>query len=165
MKNISLNITCVLLLVIFSSASALAQVQIHRGNNLADYTCIYNVKNNKIYPGFSDERDQCLYVVKDNRIYKGKYINRDKSNCLYTIRHNKVYLGSHVSNANIVYTIEGNKVYKGREVTKANCIYTFDENKVYTGNSEDCFVSVKGEIDLALLVCVLEIDYIDFYEN
>lgn len=143
-----------------------AQVEIHRGDNLAAYTCLYSVNGNKIFPGINDDKETCLYVIEGNRIYKGKYVKGDKSNCVYTIKNNKIYMGNSTSSTNLLYTVEGNQVFKGKECEDYNLLYTFDNQKVFTSAAgNDCFVSVNGEIDLSLLVCILEIDFIDFYEN
>jgi hypothetical protein len=113
----------------------------------------------------SDEQGRCLYVIENNRVYKGSYVNRNKSNCLYTIKNDRIYAGNSTATQNLVYSILDNKVYQGKEISNQKCLYTYKDGKVLNRNSEDVFVSVRGDIDLALLVCILEIDYIDFYEN
>jgi hypothetical protein len=165
MRNLNMKFICTVIALVFLSMNSMAQVQIHRGDNLADYTCIYNINDNKIFSGMSEEQDRCLYVIENNKVYKGSCAERDKTNCLYTIKNDKIYVGNSTTTQNLVYSILGNKVYKGKSITKQLCLYTYENGKVLNRNSEDVFVSVDGDIELALLVCILEIDFIDFYEN
>ena len=146
------------ILLLFSSA--FAQVNIHKGDYIANYNVAWTIQDAKVYQGSVHNTEGYQYFVDQNRFYKGKY--KTASNCLFTLKGDKVYLGKTVRPSSCVYTIHNNQVFKHNSLEEQSCIYTVKNNKVYIGCStgpENVFMTLDGEVDLAILTCILEIDY------